>query len=71
MFKQYNILPLTVTNMIKPTHKLPDLSIPLVNGGEWSLNEVENADYLTLLVFYRGYHCPICKSYVPNSKPMD
>lgn len=52
--------------MIKPRKQVPELRLPLVNGGEWSLSEVEQADYLTLLVFYRGYHCPICKSYVPQ-----
>ena len=52
--------------MIKPGKKLPDLSLPLVKGGEWTLNEVEKADYLTLLIFYRGYHCSVCKSYVPQ-----
>jgi peroxiredoxin len=52
--------------MIKPRKVLPEISFPLVNGGEWSLNEVEKADFLTLLVFYRGYHCPVCKSYIPQ-----
>lgn len=52
--------------MIKPRKKLPDLSFPLVNGSEWSLSEVEKADFLTLLVFYRGYHCSVCRSYLPQ-----
>ena len=52
--------------MLKPRNKVPDLSLPLVGGGEWTLDEVEKADFLTLLIFYRGYHCPVCKSYVPQ-----
>lgn len=57
---------LNLISMLKPRNKVPELSLPLVGGGEWSLKEVEKADYLTLLVFYRGYHCPVCKSYVPQ-----
>lgn len=52
--------------MLKPRKEVPELTLPLVNGGEWSVNEVEKADFLTLLIFYRGYHCPVCKTYVPQ-----
>lgn len=49
---------------------MPDLSFPLVSGGEWSVNEVEQADFLTLLIFYRGYFCPVCRSYIPQLDKM-
>ena len=52
--------------MLKPREKVPELILNLINGESWNIGEVEKADYLTLLVFYRGYHCPVCKSYVPQ-----
>jgi len=42
--------------------KAPELVVPRVGGGDWSLTE-QNPDKFRMLVFYRGYHCPICKSY--------
>lgn len=52
--------------MIKPGKQVPELTLALINGGEWSINEVGKAEFLTLLVFYRGYHCPVCKGYIPQ-----
>ena len=49
--------------MLKPQAKVPDLSLPLAGGGSWSLSE-EKPDNFSFLFFYRGYHCPICKSYL-------
>jgi len=46
-----------------PKRKAPELVVPRVGGGDWSLNE-QNPDKFLMLVFYRGYHCPICKSYL-------
>ena len=42
-----------------PSKPAPALSLPLASGGQWSLAN-ESGDF-TLLVFYRGYHCPKCK----------
>jgi len=46
-----------------PKLKAPELVIPQVGGGDWSLSE-QNPDKFLMLVFYRGYHCPICKTYL-------
>jgi len=46
-----------------PKKKAPSLTIPRVGGGNWSLAD-QRPDNFLLLVFYRGYHCPICKSYL-------
>lgn len=46
-----------------PKRKAPELVVPRVGGGEWSLTE-QNPDNFLMLVFYRGYHCPICKRYL-------
>lgn len=49
--------------MIKPRAPTPNLEIPIVGGGRWSLAE-QQPDRFTLVVFYRGYHCPVCRGYL-------
>lgn len=46
-----------------PREPVPPLSLPLVGGGTWSL-ESHGGSAFTMLVFYRGLHCPICKTYL-------
>lgn len=46
-----------------PRHPAPALTFPLLGGGTWSLAE-QSPDSFTLVVFYRGLHCPVCKSYL-------
>ena len=46
-----------------PTHPSPALSVPLLSGGQWTLAE-QSPDTFTIVVFYRGKHCPICKTYL-------
>ena len=46
--------------MIKPTQKVPELVINLVNDTTWRLSD-QSPENFTLLVVYRGKHCPICK----------
>ena len=47
--------------MLKPREKTPDIEINLVNGTLWRLRE-QNPKNFTLILFYRGFHCPVCKS---------
>ncbi|MBH5322611.1 peroxiredoxin-like family protein [Aurantiacibacter sediminis] len=49
--------------MIKPGQKTPDLELPLTIGAQFHLSK-QKPDNFTMLVFYRGKHCPICKSYL-------
>lgn len=49
--------------MIKPRTKTPDLSINLVNDTKWKLSD-QDPENFTLLVVYRGKHCPVCKKYL-------
>ncbi|MEO1270083.1 MAG: peroxiredoxin-like family protein, partial [Myxococcota bacterium] len=47
---------------IKPREKTPELSVDLVGGGNWTLS-AQTPENLTMIVAYRGFHCPVCKSY--------
>lgn len=46
-----------------PKSQAPDLSIKLLNGENWSLKD-QHPDFFTMVVFYRGLHCPLCKKYL-------
>ena len=46
-----------------PSSSAPDLTFPLASGGSWSLADSE-ATAFTIVVFYRGTHCPICKNFL-------
>lgn len=49
--------------MLIPRQKTPDLSLPLVGGGQFTLS-TEKAERGTVIAFYRGLHCPICATYL-------
>jgi len=46
-----------------PTTAAPDLDVPLVGGGQFRLAE-QQPETFTLVVFYRGLHCPVCRGYL-------
>ena len=48
---------------IKPRTKVPGLNLPTVGGGRFDL-AAQHPQSFTMLVFYRGLHCPICKTYL-------
>ena len=50
-------------NRPTPKHEAPDLDFTLLNGETWSLSG-QNPAHFTLIVFYRGLHCPLCKKYL-------
>lgn len=49
--------------MLKPREKTPELNIKLVNDTEWTLNK-QDPEAFTMLIVYRGIHCPVCKKYL-------
>ena len=49
--------------MALPTKPAPALSFPLLSGGHWTLSE-QAPENVTIVVFYRGKHCPICKTFL-------
>ncbi len=48
---------------ILPNTKVPPLVIDLLNRERWS-PENQSASSFTMLVIYRGYHCPVCRRYL-------
>lgn len=52
-----------------PQKEVPRLLVDTINGMKWDLRE-QKPENLTMVVFYRGLHCPVCKSYLQelNSK---
>ncbi|NHF59163.1 redoxin domain-containing protein [Flavobacteriaceae bacterium TP-CH-4] len=48
---------------LKTQQNVPTLELDLVNDTRWSLQEQTPKNF-TLLVFYRGLHCPVCKRYL-------
>ncbi|WP_413721075.1 redoxin domain-containing protein [Silicimonas sp. MF1-12-2] len=48
---------------LTPDAPVPALSLPLVGGGTFTLNGTPPANF-TMVIFYRGLHCPVCKSYL-------
>ena len=47
-----------------PNMKVPSLQLELLHGQPWSTEN--NSNHYTLLVVYRGYHCPICRGYLQD-----
>ncbi|HZC75184.1 MAG TPA: peroxiredoxin-like family protein [Gaiellaceae bacterium] len=46
---------------IKPREHAPELAVDLVGGGRWRLDE-QQPETFTMVVFYRGLHCPVCRA---------
>ncbi len=48
---------------LMPNKPVPALELSLVGGGHISL-AAEKPQHFTMVVFYRGLHCPICRRYL-------
>lgn len=49
--------------MLMPRQAVPALHVPTLTHGAFTLAE-DAAPNFTLVVFYRGLHCPICQKYL-------
>ena len=49
-------------NQPTPRQDAPDLSFNLVGGETWTLKDRSPRTF-TMVIFYRGLHCPVCKGY--------
>ena len=52
-----------MSTMLTPDAQVPALTVDTVGGGTWTLAD-QSPQNFTMLVFYRGLHCPVCKSYL-------
>lgn len=48
-----------------PRQPVPALTVPTVGGEDWTLSG-QSPENFTMIVFYRGYHCPICSRYLAD-----
>lgn len=46
-----------------PRQPAPDLTVETLDGETWRLAD-QSPEAFTLVVAYRGLHCPVCKSYL-------
>jgi len=53
------------TMRVIPTDTMPALDAELVGGGTWHLAG-EKPEKLSLVVFYRGLFCPVCRTWVAD-----
>lgn len=49
--------------MLIPRQATPALMVPTLQHGTFDLS-ADGAEHFTLIVFYRGLHCPICMKYL-------
>ena len=49
--------------MLIPRQAVPQLQVPTLTHGAFSLQD-DAAQNFTVVVFYRGLHCPICLKYL-------
>lgn len=54
---------MTALKPLFPRQPVPALEVATVGGGAWRLGD-QKPENFTLLVFYRGLHCPICRGYL-------
>lgn len=45
---------------VRPTQPAPDLTVPLLGGGTYRLSD-QHPKLFTMVVFFRGLHCPVCR----------
>jgi peroxiredoxin len=48
---------------LKPRTKSPELEVETLDAGRWRLSE-QRPENFTMIVAYRGLHCPICRTYL-------
>ena len=52
---------------VLPSNPMPDISVPLVGGGTWTLSD-NVPDFMLMIDVYRGYHCPRCRRHLEEAK---
>lgn len=52
-------------NHLMPRQDVPELEVATVGGGTWNIADSQPKNF-TMVVFYRGLHCPICARYLKD-----
>ena len=52
-----------MTERPTPGARAPALKLPLAGGGTFDL-AAQSPGAATMVIFYRGYHCPVCQAYL-------
>lgn len=50
------------SDRLVPRRPVPKLRVPTLSGEIWDLGEQSPKNF-TMIVFYRGFHCPVCSKY--------
>jgi len=48
---------------LMPRQVVPPLVVPLVGGDRFDIQK-EKPEHFSFIVFYRGLHCPICRTHL-------
>lgn len=56
-------MPVSPITPLFPRQPVPELAVQTVGGGLWRLAD-QKPEHFSLVVVYRGLHCPICASYL-------
>jgi peroxiredoxin len=52
-------------NTLMPRQDVPELEVATVGGSTWNIADSQ-PKHFTMVVFYRGLHCPICARYLKD-----
>ncbi len=52
-----------MSSKLMPRQPVPALKAPTIEHGDWDL-AARNPAHFTLILVYRGQHCPICRGYL-------
>ena len=56
---------MTQISPVFPRQAAPDLAIKTTDGATWTLAD-QSPENFSLVVMYRGLHCPICSRYLKD-----
>jgi peroxiredoxin len=54
---------------LKPRQPVPALEVDMLGGDRWKLAEQKPQNF-SMVVFYRGLHCPVCRKYTSELNGM-
>ncbi len=61
-YNKHRNYPENIVKVLKPRQTVPSLEVSTLKG-PWSLSSQQPQNF-TMLVFYRGLHCPVCSNYI-------